>query len=291
MPITIATAPINWHNEANPPAVTPVPYPAILEEMNKAGYSATEWSSSLPNFVPLLTRDLEHYSLRVTGAYFAASLLKTEWHELEIRRALEQALFLKRLGARYLVVGEHGSPTRHAVAGRVKEEDALDEAAFAVLVHGLNRLGEVLKSTGIRPVFHNHVATYIETPSEIYRLTAGLDPELFGFCLDTGHCVYGGGDAREMLEYLGERVEYVHLKDVNADVLDDAHTQGWTFTQALEQVVFCPLGEGCAEVARFMSDLRARRYDGVMVLEQDTSWDPSVSVRQNRAFVRRVMGW
>jgi inosose dehydratase len=291
MPVTVATAPINWHNEANPPAVMPLPYPALLEDMVDAGYGATEWSPSLPGFVPLLRKDLEHHALQVTGAYFAASLLKAAWHELEVNRALEQALFLQRLGAKYLVVGERGNDVRHAISGRVTPKDALDEATFAVLLQGLNKLGEALKPTGIRPVFHNHVATYIETPGEIERLAKGLDPDLVGFCLDTGHCVYGGGDARQMLEQLGERVEYIHLKDVNTDVLVTVRSEGLTFTQALEQVVFCPLGEGCAQTERFLHDLDARGYDGVLVLEQDTSWDPSVSVRHNRAFVRRVMGW
>lgn len=291
MAVTVATAPINWHNEANPPSVAPLAYPALLQDMVGAGYSATEWSPSLPGFVPSLKQDLERHALQVTGAYFAASLLKAEWHELEVNRALEQALFLQRLGAKYLVVGERGSDVRHAVAGRVTPKDALDEASFAMLVQGLNKLGEALKPTGIRPVFHNHVATYVETPGEIDRLAQGLDPELVGFCLDTGHCVYGGGDAREMLEQLGERVEYVHLKDVDADVLAATRTHGWSFTEALEQVVFCPLGEGCAHIEGFLHDLDARGYDGVLVLEQDTSRDPSATVRHNREFVRRVMGW
>ena len=71
--------------------------------------------------------------------------------------------------------------------------------------------------TGMRVVVHHHAGTFVETAGEIDRLLAMTDPDLVGLLLDTGHCVYGGGDPLEVLRRHGGRVRYVHLKDVRAD--------------------------------------------------------------------------
>jgi inosose dehydratase len=291
MPVTIATAPINWHNDADPSGLAPLSYPAILDDAAAAGYRATEWSASLPGFVPALRRDLAERGLALTAAYLPVSLHRPGWHEPTVAQALERARFLARLGARHLVIGEAGDEARARVAGRVGPDDGLGRDAFAALAAGLEAIGVALRATGVRPVFHPHVATYVETAEETLRLSAAVDGELMGFCLDSGHAVYGGADARALLAALGPRVEYVHLKDVDGEVLASARRERWTFVEALARVVFCDLGEGVADVDGLLADLSARDYDGVVVLEQDTSWNPPVSVRHARDHVRGRMGW
>lgn len=291
MTVTIATAPINWHNDADPSGNRPPSYPAILDDMIAAGYRATEWSASLPGFVPALRRDLAERGLTITAAYLPVSLHDERWHEPMVAQALERARFLARLGATHLVLGEAGDDARSRVAGRVGPDHGLSGSAFATLAAGLEAIGRALLGEGVRPVFHPHVATYVETQGETLRLAAAVDAELVGFCLDTGHAVYGGADARALLAALGERVEYVHLKDVDGDVLAEARREELTFVEALARVVFCDLGRGVAAVDAFIGDLEARAFGGVVVLEQDTSWDPPTSVRHARAHVRQVAGW
>jgi inosose dehydratase len=290
MPV-IATAPINWHNDADPSGLEPPSYPDILDDMADAGYRATEWSSSLPGFVPALRRDLGARGLSLTGAYLPVALHDPTWHAPMIAQALERARFLHRLGARCLVLGEAGDAARARVAGSVSPEDGLASGAFASLAAGLEKIGAALRGTGVRPVFHPHVATYVETADETLRLAAAVDAELVGLCLDSGHAVYGGADARELLAALGDRVQYVHLKDVDGDVLAEARRERLTFVEALRRVVFCDLGQGIVGVDAVLGDLARRGYDGVIVLEQDTSWNPRRSVRQARDHVRRTMGW
>ncbi len=38
-------------------------------------------------------------------------------------------------------------------------------------------------------------------------------------CLDTGHVAYYGGDCLELIAKYPERIGYVHLKQVNPDVV------------------------------------------------------------------------
>lgn len=291
MPPIVATAPINWCNDLDPSGLEPPSYPDLLDRMRDAGFAATEWSDALPRFVPTLRRDLAARGLDVVGAYLPVRLHDHAWHVPAVAAAAEAATFLARIGGRYLVLGEAGDARRDARAGRAAPADALPPPAFAALAEGIRRIGEAVGALGVRAVVHPHVGTYVETLDEVRRLADALDPAAAGFCLDTGHAAYGGADPRALLDELGPRVEYVHLKDVDGDVLARVVGDERSFRDALRAVVFCPLGAGTVDVRGILGDLAARAYDGVLVVEQDTSWDPHGSARANRAFVEEVVGW
>ena len=279
----IATSPINWNNEDVPDYRPWIPYPEILEEIRRAGYRATEWSKSLPDDPRRLERDLEARGLRVVGAFVGLDLREPERHPEELGRALEKARFLKALGARHLVVADAGDPARRRAAGHVGPEHALPEAAFRAMVEGLHRLGAALSELGMELAFHNHVGTYVETGEEIDALLAATDPERVGWCLDTGHLVYGGGDLLGLLEKYRDRVAYLHLKDVDPEVLASARRAGWSFEEALRRYVFAPLGEGRVPLKEALSMLLEAGYEGWAVIEQDTTpTDPTETARKNR---------
>ncbi len=283
----IATSPINWNNEDVPDYRPWVPYPKILDAIRTAGYRATEWSSSLPRDVERLRADLAARGLDLVGAFVGLNLRDRARHEAELARAQEKARFLKALGAGHLVVADAGDPGRRAAAGHVGPELALSEAAFSAMVEGLHRLGEALRPLGMRLVFHNHVGTYVETGEETARLLSATDPELVGWCLDTGHLVYGGGDLLELLDRFADRVGYLHLKDVDPEVLARAKAGGWSFEDALRRYIFAPLGEGMVPLKAALSQLKAAGFSGVAVIEQDTTpTDPTEAAREN---LRRLL--
>jgi inosose dehydratase len=288
---TVCTAPINWNNEDVPDLHPPTPYPRLLDEMVAAGYAATEWSSSFPRYSNALAADLDARGLRLVGTFLPVNFRRREYIELEVSRAVEHARFLKRLGAAHLVVAEAGDARRQAAAGHATPDLFLDEERFDGLVDGLHALGRALRDEGVRPVLHPHVGTYLETPEEVSRLADALEPGLLGWCLDTGHYAYAGGDPRALLARLGPAVEYVHLKDVDGRVLERARAGGWSFSRALAEFIFCPLGEGVSDVRGFLEDLNAVGFSGPLVIEQDTAPDPPAAARANREFVRREAGW
>jgi inosose dehydratase len=147
-------------------------------------------------------------------------------------------------------------------------------------------------------VVHLHAGTFIETPDEIERLLAESDPELIGLLLDTGHLVYGGGDPVELLRRHGDRVRYVHLKDVDPGELRHARSTGVTMAEAWARGIFCPLGGGLVDFRRVVEQLRARDYAGWVIVEQDVVPDgdggarlaPLENARRSRAFLRDAVG-
>jgi len=286
----IATAPINWNNEDVPGYRAWTPYPEVLDEIARAGYATTEWSSSLPGAAAELRPELERRGLSVLGAFVGMNLRDPAGRPAELQRGVEKAAFLKELGAGYLVAADAGDDARQAAAGHAESAPALSDEALRSVATGLAELGEAARAMGVSLVFHPHVGTYVETPAEIERLLAATDPDLVGWCLDTGHQAYGGADVLALVRAHRERVRYVHLKDVDGGVLERSRREGWSFREALERFVFAPLGSGVVPLREVLEALAGGGYDGWLVIEQDTtSDDATATARRNRAWLERQL--
>jgi inosose dehydratase len=145
---------------------------------------------------------------------------------------------------------------------------------------------------------HHHAGTFLETPSEIDRLLEETDPTLVNLLLDTGHAVFGGDDPLDLVRRHGDRIRYVHLKDVRGDELQRVREDGIVMSEAWARGVFCPLGEGVVDFPRLVEGLRGRGYDGWLIVEQDVVPDaagrlvpdPGTSARQSREYLREHVG-
>jgi inosose dehydratase len=194
------------------------------------------------------------------------------------------------IGGEYLIAADSGDERRWREAGHVDPKGGLSEAQWRSLGAGLNELGRRVKEDGMQVVFHNHVGTYVETEAETGRLLDETDPGLVGWCLDCGHLAYGGGDTLRMLTQYGDRVRYVHIKDVDGKVLASSQTEQWGFDKALKSFIFCPLGQGVARVPEVLRALKLNSYEGWLVIEQDTTpLDPTENARQNRIYLEKLL--
>ena len=116
--------------------------------------------------------------------------------------------------------------------------------------------------------------------------------------LDTGHAVFGGDDPLDVVRRHGDRIRYVHLKDVRSDELHHVRQNGITMAEAWARGVFCPLGQGLVDFPRLVEALRARGYSGWLNVEQDEVPDaagklvpePAASARQSREYLREHVG-
>jgi inosose dehydratase len=286
----LATAPVNWNNNDVRDYREWTPYPRLLEEMLTAGYTATEWDVCMENDAARMRADLQTKHLQMLGRFVGLELRNPEKREIEIKRGLEIARFLKMIGGEYLIAADSGDERRWREAGHVDTKGALSEAQWRSLGAGLNELGRRVKEDGMQVVFHNHVGTYVETEVETGRLLDETDPGLVGWCLDCGHLAYGGGDTLRMLTQYGDRVRYVHIKDVDGKVLASSQTEQWGFDKALKSYIFCPLGQGVARVPEVLRALKLNSYEGWLVIEQDTTpLDPTENARQNRIYLEKLL--
>ena len=289
----VATAPVNWIND-DLPGWRPAPgFPAILDEMVAAGYDATEYGASFPTDPNLLGAALAERGLDLCGFFCPLNL--TDDDRLAAQRPdLERLLALfAAVGCRDIVIALPATPERLALAGHVPADGSagLTDAAWDRLGRNLNEVGRVAAERGIRAHFHPHVGTHVETPDEVERLLAGLDPSVVDLCFDGGHYAYGGGDPVGFVARHAERIGYVHLKDVDPIVLARSRKRRLSFTDALKEFVFCEIGQGGANIPGTVQTLRDAGYTGWLVLEQDTcSGDSTKTARANREFLRACCG-
>jgi inosose dehydratase len=134
------------------------------------------------------------------------------------------------------------------------------------MVAGLEQVADVARAFDLRPAVHPHAGGYIEFEDELERVVSDTE---FDLCLDTGHLAYAGVDPAAALETYGERLAHVHLKDVDRAALGRVHSLGLAFWAAIEDGVFCPLGQGVVDFAAVSKALEALAYEGFATIEQD----------------------
>ena len=289
----VATAPVNWANTQLAGWGAPIPYPAVLDEMVAAGYEATEHDWFFPSDPDELNRALAERGLRLCAAYQALPFHDAEDMSARLA-AFDQLLrFLVAVGVGDLIVAFDMTPDRAAIAGHVPADGSagLTDAQWQTTLRNLAAVGKAAAAHGLRTHFHNHVATYVETPEELDRLLAGLDFDAVDICFDVGHHAYGGGDPVAFVARHHARIGHVHLKDVDPSVLRSARERRLGFEDALREFVFCELGQGVVDITAIVRTLIDSGYGGWVVVEQDTSpRHPTETARANRQYLRERCG-
>lgn len=291
--IRVATAPMNWNSDDLPDLRPKIPIPQVLSEMVQAGYEGTEYGTGLPEDPQDLRALLAPYRLELASMFCWISLEDRDRQKGEIQRALGIARTLGAMGVRDLILGMRGSKERIRLAGRVPHDGSasLGQAQWRILADGVQRLAGDCEPLGVRLAVHPHAGSYVETREELETLVRLTDPKDLGLCVDAGHLVYGGADPVEVVETYGPRVWYVHIKDVDPEVLARCRADGLGFLEALHAYVFCGLGKGCVDLRGFVDGLRKASFSGWMVVEEDTTPDlPLVAARRNRRYLNDTFG-
>ncbi len=193
---------------------------------------------------------------------------------------------LRELGSDVLILSDYASRERLQVAGRVTAADMLDEGSWRALADGLQHIAERLAEDGIRSVFHPHVGTYVETRDEIARLCELTDPDLIALCPDTGHLAYAGTDPNAFFKEYRDRIGYVHLKDIDAAILQSVREDHVGFIDAVRLGMFVELGNGMVAIPSIVEALRKADYSGWIIVEQDAPANPFQSAIANRRYLR-----
>ena len=177
-----------------------IPWDKALAEMAEAGFSVMETGpfGYFPTNPKLLKVVMDAYDFKVVAGTAWGVLHKEEaWPTTEawFRQVAETHA---AVGAEYIV---HLPPMfRDEHTGEFTDVRHLDGAAWDLYVDNANKLGRIMKDDyGLQMVLHPHGDSHIETREDIDRIFQATDPEYVGFCLDTGHIVYGMADNIELI--------------------------------------------------------------------------------------------
>lgn len=284
--LKIAGAPISWGVCEVPGWGYQLAPGRVLTEMREVGLSATELGPEgfLPSDPDELNALLDASGLSCVGT-FAPVLLHDAGHDPlpDVAGPLD-ALVACRANVLVLAAatGTDGYDSR----------PTLDDGQWATLLDNLDLLAAAAADRGVLAVLHPHVGTMVETRDDVERVLNGSEIQL---CLDTGHLLIGGTDPLQLARQVPGRIAHAHLKDVDAAMAARVRAGELTYTEAVRQGMYTPLGSGDADIAGIVTALRSNGFDGWFVMEQDTilagepaGEGPVRDVRTSVAFMRDV---
>ncbi|MQA07811.1 MAG: TIM barrel protein [Pseudonocardiaceae bacterium] len=258
----IATAPISWGVCEVPGWGWVLDREVVLREMSELGLRATELGP--PGYLPSEPAELLALlgDLRLVGGFVAAPLHEPERQAETIADADRLAGLLASAGAEVLVLA--------AATGLdgYDERPELTEAQWHTLIDTCGRIRDTAATHRLRTVLHPHVGTHVEREPEVERFVADSDLPL---CLDTGHLLIGGVDPVELARRHPGRIGHVHLKDVRADLVRRVRNGEISYTGAVADGIYVPLGDGDVDLDAMLASLSEVDYRGWYVLEQDTA--------------------
>jgi len=292
--VKLGISPINWVNEDVLELGDHYTFEDLLSDFSTLGFTATEMCRKFPRDPKILRPALAEKGIQLSSQWKGVLFSDPSYRAAEIEAYRQHVEFLQEMGSRHVVTCELGGsiigdPRR---AAGEKEVIALNDEAWNHMVEGLHQAGEICRDHGMKLVYHYHIGTVVERPEEIDRLMNTTNPTLVHMLYDTGHVYYGGGDPLSLLIKYGDRISYVHLKDIRQTVLDRVRREGIVFQKAVIQGVFTVPGDGCIDFKPIFQQLFTTGYDGWMIIEAEQ--DPSIAnpydyAQKSLAYINQVI--
>jgi len=293
-----ASAPDSWGVLDYPGPSWEQSYEKMLDEMVEAGYTGAELGpyGFFPTDAKILQPQLEKRKLKLLASFVPVKMTDPAANTAVMERIRKVGNLLAALKAPFLVMADDQSTERNAFSGRT-----YDKGCPTLSAEQWKHVGKIVADAekvanefGLDLVFHPHVATYVETPEECERFFDATSHTNVGLCLDTGHCVYGHGDSVKEAEKYKSKLRFVHIKDCNVKVLEEARRNKWTFEEAIEHKVFTIIGKGDIDFPAFFRTLVKNNYSGWMVVEQDVKFGatpipPAESIAASLKYLRGVV--
>lgn len=285
---TVAGAPVSFGVfELTPEGSETVGPDDMLQILAEGGYRGVDLGplGFLGRDAALRAR-LERFGLELAGGWVQLPFSDDEAFEASmpsLRDALRQFTVAAESGPGRLplpTLADDGSPARRGAPGRGADVDALDSAAWDRLVANAGRAAAMVRAAGFEPTFHHHAGTFVESPDEIDRFLADVDMDL---TLDTGHLFIAGGDPVAAVHRWGDRINHLHLKDVDLGELRRILAAGGGMPEVWASGSFVAFGKGDIDLGTVLDAVAERDFDGWIVVEQDVLSGPDVSLDDFRA--------
>ncbi len=247
-----------------------VPWTRFLDELARAGY---RWFELGPyGYLPTDPRELADAAaargLRVSGGTTFGALHRPEAFAETVATARRVAELTAAAGAHHLVFIP--PMYRDEKTGAYTEDPRLTAEQWNSLGGRANELGRILlEEHDVRLVLHPHADSHIQTQPEIERFLNETDSRYANLCLDTGHVAYGGGDNLDLIRRFGERVGYVHIKQMDPVVLEQVAAEGLSFGEAVKRGVCVEPPAGVPDPASVVDALSTLDAELFVIVEQD----------------------
>lgn len=271
-------------------------YPDVLREIKRAGFDATMMEV-------LDTQTLQNYAAMVAEAELAlapgyvqvplasdhggrlerGSFERIHWFDAVRRKAEESNYF--GLSTIFLAAEVDQTAIRWTkpAVGHDFSQDRLDE-----LTDLIDEAVDVLNAEGVKPGLHNHVGTWIETQHEYEHVLNAIDASRLGAAFDIGHLEWAGISAKDAIAKWSDRVQDLHLKDLDLDLARRSRDEGLTYERATDLGLYLEPGLGQIDLVETLQAL-PDGWDGWVIIEVDrASMDPVESAHHTARWVAEI---
>lgn len=247
-----------------------VDHTVFLDELVQAGYKWLELGpyGYLPTDPQRLADEVGSRGLQVSGGTtFGALHHPKEWDEM-LATTRKVAELTAAAGAHHLVFIP--PMFRDEKTGGYKESPELSTEQWKTLTTAADEVGKILlQDYDVRLCLHSHADSHIQTQPEIERFLDGTDSRYVSLCLDTGHAAYGRADSVDLIRRFSERIAYVHIKQVDPDILDQVAREKLSFGEAVKLGVCVSPPAGVPNPADVVEALSHVDNEMFVIVEQD----------------------
>jgi inosose dehydratase len=245
----------------------------FLDELAGVGYQWLELGpyGYLPTDPARLSDELDRRGLRVAGGTMHGESglhWPDDWPAILAKTRKVAELTAAVGGGHLIFVPVPGY--RDDTTGAYLEPAQLEPDQWTTMVRAADELGRVVaEEYGLRLQFHPHADSHVETQEQTERFLADTDLRYVNLCLDTGHLAYRRADTVEIIRRYPDRVGYVHVKQMDPEVVDRAEKEDLAFGQAVALGASCEPPKGLPDVPSVVAALSEVDAELFVVVEQD----------------------
>lgn len=292
--VRLGVTPTLWWNDDFPSIDIGIPFGQCVSEMALAGFQGCSIGHKYPTDPAVLKPALDLRGLQVSEPWVSTYFTISDMEQQTVDNFEDRLAFLKAVGGTDIVVAEFGGSSHLQPIALFANRPVFTEHQWHSLAGGLNRLGKIAASAGMRLCYHHHLGTGVMTRADVDRLMASTDPGLVHLLLDTGHLAFAGDDPLAAARAHADRIKHVHLKDVRPEVVSQALRENLSFQEAIEAGVFTVPGDGAIDFVPILQALADAGYQGWLVVEAEqdpAKANPLEYALKARAYLREVLGW
>lgn len=292
--VRLGVTPTLWWNDDFPSIDIGIPFGQCVSEMALAGFQGCSVGHKYPTDPTVLKSALDLRGLRVSEPWVSTYFTISNMEQQTIDSFENQLAFIQAMGGTDLVVAEFGRSSHLLPIALFANRPIFGDQEWDLLSNGLNRLGKIAASSGMRLCYHHHMGTGVMTRADIDRLMASTDPELVHLLLDTAHLAFAGGDPLSAARAYAGRIKHVHLKDIRPAVASKVREENLSFQTAIEAGVFTVPGDGAIDFVPILEALAGAGYEGWLVVEAEqdpAKANPLEYALKARAYLRDILGW
>ncbi|MGV1801162.1 myo-inosose-2 dehydratase [Agrobacterium vitis] len=272
--ILYGTNPIAWSNDDDRTLGAHISLDQCLDETAKIGFDGIEKGHKFPQEPAALKAVLEPRGLRYVSGWHSLNLLTNSIEDE--KAAMQPALdLLKAMGSKVIIVCETSNAIHGDDGKPVNDRPKLADSDWAAFGAGVEALAEFASAQGIALVYHHHMGTIVESEEEIDKLMANTGPHA-KLLLDTGHCLFGGGNPERVATNYMSRVGHIHAKNIRPVIAKQVRDEKLSFLEGVRRGVFTVPGdsEGGVNFPPVLKIACEHGYEGWLVIEAEQ--DPDV---------------